>query len=802
MPLMAGAAASAAAGATAQGAFGYNRGNYMFDAGLRFARFTAGYGFMQDQTAQYREDIRDLTALSCAKMDTYHGVGVIFFVLNFQLIMAGRLGVHGPSPPGWLLAIYWTNVSCALMYLCTYTWLAMHASARAQAAGANLLTRSVRVPIPTPAQLDRARRTGNSYEKQRVTDVFRVPFVVPAPKETIPEEAAMEEGKPITSKPVPGSKRRMPKWYQDEQKELMAGEGGPVAEGGTPAHFELYRGVQQEWVTHDCYARLGLMFFLDCWFASIPLYSQCHCFGELRVLWPAWSVSFIFCIAHFCMLKCDIVGCPKGKFMNFPTENLRPFTPMLCVLGLSLDYSIAKYNSGIVAFIYFISWICYIIQFAHTIRLYDLCSPRQQSQMPEAAGQPWYPAEWSLPQVFAGVTYIVAPPSELEPGEHCLTLAMKAGKGARAEATPHKKGRDIGPSLFPWRLFRGAILTHIALWLFIMTGRVIEQVHGERYLLKQEGRVQRWPSHMQPWMTPWTRKGSRNEWSHTGGSDRRLHEVEESQVEKVSTIAQRLAATLGPLADALEAKSHIPQVRLPAPLRADMAWPAKLQPALLASKGDGLLAALARKHHGAIARISDEMAKTQTQSFTLEGISELEELLGASWGSSGLMVTTTKGSVMECSGLPAASGAWPCKQIASPLPNGGSSVKAAVVARIPGTAQLRAAVSFEGDEAVVIFDADVNANSWTPAGEVQLPKHAHAEAHFSFSPAADELIISGRNGGVMKWRISENAEEPAMVATPVVGSAWHAACQLGNGRLAHLASHGSSVPELYVSERF
>ena len=27
-----------------------------------------------------------------------------------------------------------------------------------------------------------ARRTGNMYEKQRMTDVFRVPFVVPAPK--------------------------------------------------------------------------------------------------------------------------------------------------------------------------------------------------------------------------------------------------------------------------------------------------------------------------------------------------------------------------------------------------------------------------------------------------------------------------------------------------------------------------------------------------------------------------------------------------------------------------------------------
>ena len=33
---------------------------------------------------------------------------------------------------------------------------------------------------------DEARRTGNMFEKQRMTDVFRVPFVVPAPKACSP----------------------------------------------------------------------------------------------------------------------------------------------------------------------------------------------------------------------------------------------------------------------------------------------------------------------------------------------------------------------------------------------------------------------------------------------------------------------------------------------------------------------------------------------------------------------------------------------------------------------------------------
>ncbi|CAE8657445.1 unnamed protein product, partial [Polarella glacialis] len=246
MPLLmtAGAAGSAATAAAA-GAFGYNRANYMFDNGLRFGRYMAGYNFAAAQASQYREDIRDLTEQTCAKQDLYHALGVIFFVLNFQLIMAGRLGVHGPSPPEWILGIYWVNISSALMFLCTLTWLSLHAAARATAGAATLLTRSVRLPIPSPKQMDKARRTGNSFEKERASDIFRVPFAVPAPKDAIPEEQDAEKG--MASNEQPGKKdRRMPKWFQDERKELHKGENGPpVLASSTPEHFELYRGLQQ-----------------------------------------------------------------------------------------------------------------------------------------------------------------------------------------------------------------------------------------------------------------------------------------------------------------------------------------------------------------------------------------------------------------------------------------------------------------------------------------------------------------------------------------------------------------------------
>ena len=45
-----------------------------------------------------------------------------------------------------------------------------------------------------------------------------------------------------------------------------------------------------------------------------------------------------------------------------------------------------------------------------------------------------------------------------------------------------------------------------SMWLLIMCGRAFEMVNGERQLLKQEGRVERLPSHMQPWMARWRRR--------------------------------------------------------------------------------------------------------------------------------------------------------------------------------------------------------------------------------------------------------------------------------------------------------
>mmetsp|Transcript_59466 Transcript_59466/g.159258 ORF Transcript_59466/g.159258 Transcript_59466/m.159258 type:complete len:823 (-) Transcript_59466:89-2557(-) len=800
--------ATAATGAVGASAFAYNRANYMFDNELRFGRYTAGYSFAMKQASMYREDIRDMTALTCSKQDLYHVVGVIFFVLNFQLIMAGRLGVHGPSPPGWLMGLYWCNTCSALMFLVLYNWMSMHASARAQAGGAYMLTRHVRLPIPTPKQLDKARKTGNSFERARATDMFRIPFVAPAPKQDVNvEEGSDSEGALKKSKGA-AKQRKIPRWYQaDEVNDLHAGEGGAApSRNSTPEHFELYRGLQQEWWGHDVYARIGMLFFMSHWLTGASLYTMCHAFGELRAIWPAWSCSLIFCTAHRAILKCDIVTDGFSRTYNFQVEKLVPWTPMIAVLGMSLDYSIISPSSGWMAVIYVLAWICYGIHVAWAIRMYDLACPNKpDEEQVEAAGQPWWPQEWWLPQAFQNCVYIVAPPKKLEPGQTCLQQEMKAAKGAKATTLP-KKSKDTMPALWAWKLMRGAIMTCIGMWVYMSIGRVIEQVNGERMFLKQEGRVMRWPSHMQPWMTPWSRLGTRNEWCHTGGCDRRLMSAESQKDIEIMQEAQRLVSILSPLADGLGQPDVPTTMEVPVQKllqRTDMNWASKQQPSLIASSSTGSLVALSRGHEGILMHMQPEGSlRSDTLPFALRGMEGVGEVLGASWGDAGLLLTTSSGALAECLGLPK-DGIWPCEKMSLKLPLGGSALATATAARDPLTGKLHAAVTFKGEESsIALFSEELD--EWLPAGEVSVAVPAGRAPYLSMSRAADELLISTGDGGILKWGLGTH--EPVRVAAAKAmatstDQTWHAVSSCGGNRFAHLSTRigRDSLPELLIS---
>lgn len=81
----------------------------------------------------------------------------------------------------------------------------MHGSLRAQPLGhrlkerknsrcaaTSLLTRKVRLPIPSMAQLDAARSFGSAFEQQKLGDQFRVPYM--SHPQQAPEYAEVSSG--------------------------------------------------------------------------------------------------------------------------------------------------------------------------------------------------------------------------------------------------------------------------------------------------------------------------------------------------------------------------------------------------------------------------------------------------------------------------------------------------------------------------------------------------------------------------------------------------------------------------------
>ena len=88
----------------------------------------------------------------------------------------------------------------------------------------------------------------------------------------------------------------------------------------------------------------------------------------------------------------------------------------------------------------------------------------------------------------------------------CLTRMWKDGEDAEMESStksPAKAAaRGNEASHHAWKLFHRACISTNAMWSLMILGNVLEQVNDERMFLKHDSRVERWLSHIQPWMTP------------------------------------------------------------------------------------------------------------------------------------------------------------------------------------------------------------------------------------------------------------------------------------------------------------
>lgn len=452
----------------------YNRSCFDYDAGFRFDRFCSGYEFADAQMEQYRNDVKKLCEQTVKRMQVYIMVTMLGLAVMIAIFCAGRLGLHGPSPPIYIQGLFLTNIAAAFAFALMGIIIALHASWRAQAAKVHLLTRRVRLPIPTKLDLDHARKFRNQFEHQRWYDIFRIPFgpfVERTPNAddeawVTPQEE--KEGKvrahsaPATSRRPISIKKGVPSWVAEEWYQDKGGIPGKAnmkecASDLAPEHFHLFAEVQKEWYQYDMYCRICFFYAWLTFFQGCGFYGNAQITIELRAFWPALSTSFIFAVLMTILLKHDIVipkNSSRATYLPY-CEFFGPAAVMFGGIAMELDFRV-EFSRAAIAFTWVLVYFAHISQIIYSLRLFEVVIP-SFVEREEKLGDAWWPSNWQIPASFQHVLYFVYPPKYLKPGHVDTVRELREGivhkKQAVGELTPEDQVNDQiskMESLFEW----------------------------------------------------------------------------------------------------------------------------------------------------------------------------------------------------------------------------------------------------------------------------------------------------------------------------------------------------------------
>eukprot|EP00929_Paragymnodinium_shiwhaense_P030941 TRINITY_DN17437_c0_g1_i1.p1 TRINITY_DN17437_c0_g1~~TRINITY_DN17437_c0_g1_i1.p1 ORF type:complete len:973 (+),score=208.63 TRINITY_DN17437_c0_g1_i1:370-2919(+) len=409
------------------------------------------------------------------------------------LYCPGRLGLHTVPPPGWLMGLFMCNLAGCYLWLALTMWLAMHAAMRADAAVTHMLTRFVRLPVPSTMMLDRARKFLANYEEVPFKEVLRLPFMK---HDTQSKNSAGEE---IDEDAL----RRMrygddvPNWYKQEkavdQKEPYVESMMPyAARGNAPEHFEVYREIQNEWWPYDVYGRicvfLAIMHLMHAW-----TYQQLgHHFQETRAIFTAVIVVVPLSVLQQLVLTLDVIPI-KGEMLPFNLARIGPFAQFFALFAMGIEYK-RWYSAETQRLGYVLVYIAYIIHIIYTLQLLKLCWPTDRVPAPqETPGAAWWPSHWQLPAAFHHAVWLVAPPMELEPGQHDLVGEMREagrhrgegyGIGKQAEVLDAAKRQDVHRALGDkgespaWRHVQVGLIAMVIGFVWLTLGFTYEVINA------------------------------------------------------------------------------------------------------------------------------------------------------------------------------------------------------------------------------------------------------------------------------------------------------------------------------------
>jgi len=816
----------------------------MYDAEMRWERFASAREYANQQSEQYRGDIRNLAALTVKKSTLWAVTCTLCMALDVALYCAGRLGLHGPSPPAWIMGLWLTNNAASFAFMALGTILSLHAGFRANAASVHLLTRKVRVPVPTMRQLDQARTFASEFEQQSLGDIFRVPYLsnsgAPKTDDAVYDPVAEEDGsgkRGRRTSSAPPSRSHCSSWAQTEFKVDRAGTipTSDLPENAQPEHFRLYTGCQKEFYQHEIYARICVSMGFIHFFQSLCFYGLGHINIELRAFWVAYACTFVLATLLALVLRFEIipVTAEGSRRQYLPRcEYLGPLAVLPAAIGMSLDFRV-QFDPTAIALCWVFVFVAYIMQLIYSLRILEVVLPDDKFPgLGERLGASWMPEGFNkVPSSFYHVLYFVGPPSKLQPGQHDIVREVKeGGKGAYEEVTgsaSKQAGPDIddygtddrhthattpafaeADTVQPWKMVALINAVLPVCWVWLIFGTIVDVAIGEQALVTA-------PHWSRPPMTrlslaphelgiplgfPWgagakpfipeqmawhEEKRHADEYSlHSVPEGRRLSEGADAKLSKAGFLE-----AMNALLESIPAAGEGAALK---GVRHSVSWPGFFEPQLLACGADGQVAAFTPRGFGAVAPLAaGGAAASAAESFRLSGLTAFPPLVGASWGrlaadKEGLLLVSKAGHLLSCPGRrPAAGAAWSCGPASAHGLPGALPVAEGTHLRAAAAAlldgALHAAMVLESDPGLVLLFAQ-DSDSWLPIGEMRLPEHGSKKASLAFVGAGDLLITTG-NGQVLRRQLKDGTVVASAVHEVRAGEdgVWQAACGLQSG---------------------
>lgn len=309
--------------------FMYNREGFQFDQEQRIEQDILRMEMQVKRFELMREDVRDLVELTSSRMDIFHVVGALFLHFCIALFCEGRM----KGAPAFLVAMFFLSNASAFLYLLLAVWLSMHATVASHSFGVRLLTRFVRLPIPSSGDLDQIAAKLANYEQRGLLELLRLPF----DKSNDTEKDATSGDSSSTfcksTRSASHSEEEISRgntMRKSQSEAVQAAHMTKWSRGIQPGqHVRLFHELQGKWQPYDAYCRvcmyLGVMQILN----TLTYFIIHHTLVENNAPGVGFSLVLIFQIAAMAISDLDMTGIKQRNMRLIDFCRLMP-----CVLTL------------------------------------------------------------------------------------------------------------------------------------------------------------------------------------------------------------------------------------------------------------------------------------------------------------------------------------------------------------------------------------------------------------------------------------------------------------------------------------